>query len=256
MILAHDRVGSGPPVVCLHPIGLDRTTWDAVARHADGLTLLRVDLAGHGASPDRDPGMRVEDDADRVAATMAAAGLDRAVVAGVSFGGMVAQALALRHPGRVAALLAAACPPGIPEAGRAALAARGAAARAGGMAAVVEATMARWFSDGFRGTPDAVATRARLLSDDPANWAAAWGTIARFDLRDALHRIACPVLALAGGADAATPLDAMRALAEGVPDGRLAVVADAPHMLHLEAPGAVAAHLRTLALRPPLPPAP
>ena len=241
--LAYDRVGRGAPTLCLHPIGLDRTCWNAAVSHLADVELIRVDLAGHGLSPDRDAAMRIEDDADRVAALMDDLGLERVAVVGVSFGGMVGQTLALRHPDRVDALVAAACPPGIPAEARDALEERGRRALKGGMAAVVDATMERWFGAGFREAPEAQATRGRLLADDPRNWAAAWQAIAQFDLRPELPRIACPVLALAGKEDLATPIEAMRDLASGVPDGTLEVIEGAPHMLHIEAAGAFGAHV-------------
>ena len=105
--------------------------------------------------------------------------------------------------------------------------------------------MARWFTDAFRDTPPAQAVRARLLANNPENWAAAWQTISRFDLRDKLAEVDCPALCLAGRADPATPEAAMKALAEALPNSRLFVIDDAPHLLHIERSDVVAAKIRS-----------
>jgi len=239
-------MGQGAPLVCLHPIGLDRTCWAELARRLTGsYQLVCVDLAGHGASPDRHADQTVEDDAALVSDLLADLDLGPVPVIGVSFGGMIAQALAVNHAEQVAALICCACPPGISEQNRASLAARGTPALEGGMEAIVENTMARWFTDSFRGCASAQAVRQRLLSNDPKNFAAAWQTISRFDLRDRIGGVTCPALCLAGGADPATPRTAMEALSDAIPGARLKVIEGAPHMLHIETADALAAEIGT-----------
>ncbi|SPJ25408.1 alpha/beta fold hydrolase [Palleronia abyssalis] len=250
-VLAYERMGQGAPLVCLHPIGLDRTCWAELSERLTGsYQLVCVDLAGHGASPDRHADQTVEDDAALVLNLLADLDLGPVPVPvpvpviGVSFGGMVAQALAVNHPEQVAALICCACPPGILEQNRPSLAARGTPALEGGMEAIVETTMARWFTDSFRDTAPARTVRQRLMADDPKNYAAAWQTISRFDLRDRLGGVTCPALCLAGGADPATPRAAMEALSDTIPGARLKVIDGAPHMLHIETADAVAAEIR------------
>src|SRR4051794_39736242 len=66
-------------------------------------------LAFHAGRPDGDPSVAgVAGIAEEAVATLDAHGVERAHVYGMSFGGMVAQELALRHPGRVRALVLAA----------------------------------------------------------------------------------------------------------------------------------------------------
>jgi pimeloyl-ACP methyl ester carboxylesterase len=93
MTLAHDRVGSGPPLVLLHGVGHRRQAWNAVVpllRHRRELIL--VDLPGHGESPPFRPGGRepVQAMAEEVIAFLAALGLDRPHLAGNSLGGALA----------------------------------------------------------------------------------------------------------------------------------------------------------------------
>jgi pimeloyl-ACP methyl ester carboxylesterase len=97
-MLAHDRTGSGPPLLLVHGIGMSRAAWRPVVPLLTGeREVIAVDLPGHGASP---PGPEtVEGLADAVAATADALGLEDWHVAGNSLGGGVA--LALAAAGRV-----------------------------------------------------------------------------------------------------------------------------------------------------------
>ncbi|WP_048860816.1 alpha/beta hydrolase, partial [Acidisphaera rubrifaciens] len=111
-----------------------------------------------------------------------------------------------------------------------------AAVAAGGMEAVLSGTLDRWLSPATQAARPAL--RARLgdaiLRTDPAGYAGCARAIQGLALTDDLARIACPTLLVAGGADAGIPLDAMRAIAAAIPGARLAVVADAAHIVNLD----------------------
>jgi pimeloyl-ACP methyl ester carboxylesterase len=99
MALAHERSGSGAPLVLVHGLGHNRGAWDAVrdelARERD---VVAVDMPGFGESaplPDGAPAT-VEAIADAVAATVAELGIDTPHVAGNSLGGAVALELGRR----------------------------------------------------------------------------------------------------------------------------------------------------------------
>lgn len=95
--LAHDRRGSGPPLVLLHGIGSRWQVWgpvlDAVAGHRE---VIAVDLPGFGASPPDAGPATVSGLADRVTGFMTALGLARPHLGGSSLGGGVALELARR----------------------------------------------------------------------------------------------------------------------------------------------------------------
>ena len=92
-MLAHTRTGSGPPLVLLHGIGLDRRTWDPVvpilARERE---VIAVDLPGFGESPVLAGTPTVE----ALAAAVEGLGLERPHVAGNSLGGGIALELGRR----------------------------------------------------------------------------------------------------------------------------------------------------------------
>jgi pimeloyl-ACP methyl ester carboxylesterase len=100
-MLAHDRTGSGPPLLLLHGLGSCKEVWRPVmpllGRERD---VIAVDLPGFGASP---PGPTTVDAlADAVVAFADELGLERPHVAGNSMGGGIALALGARDAVRSA----------------------------------------------------------------------------------------------------------------------------------------------------------
>ena len=109
-----ERAGAGPPLLFISGTGGDLRTKPSVF---DGplpksFDALAYDQRGLGRSGKPDAAYSMADYADDAAALMAAQGWDAALVIGVSFGGMVAQELALRHPRRISRLVLACTSPG------------------------------------------------------------------------------------------------------------------------------------------------
>ncbi|MDB5510689.1 MAG: alpha/beta hydrolase fold protein [Enterovirga sp.] len=243
MPLSGTDIGAGRGVVLLHPVGLDRSFWGSLPDRlaSTGRRILALDLPGHGSSPPAPRGASIEDYADHVASAIAVAGLGPCAAIGLSFGGMIAQVLALRHPEAVEALVPCGCPGGIPVGARQALRERGAKAEAGGMAAVLDETLERWFTPNFRSDPRVERVRQRLATDDPAGWSAGWHAISGFDALSALPSLRVSSLVVAGECDAATAPEASHALARALPGSRLSVLPGAPHMMQIETEAAYAA---------------
>ncbi len=236
-MLFYERHGSGPLLVLLHPVGLDNTFWaDLPKRLAAAYTVIAVDTAGHGKSPDAKRPGRMQDRIDDLVELLSVRNEGPAVLIGVSFGGMIAQQVALARPDLVSGLVLAGCPGAIPEAGRDAMRKRGADAEGGGMPAVLNGTLERWFTPTFLSTEKVRKVGDRLLADKASNWAAAWEAVAEHDALDRLKTINIPTLVIAGEKDAATPLTAKQALANAIPGSRLLVLQDAPHIMQIECP--------------------
>jgi 3-oxoadipate enol-lactonase len=150
-LLHHRTDGNGPHVVLLHPIGLDLTCLDnLVAELSTEFRLLRLDLRGHGRSRSTAPALTLADYADDVYRVMEALTFGPAAVIGFSFGGMIAQVLALSHPELVGALVVSACPSTLSDEGRQMMKERAARAEREGIAAALDETMRRWFTEEFR----------------------------------------------------------------------------------------------------------
>jgi pimeloyl-ACP methyl ester carboxylesterase len=91
--LAHDRAGTGPPLVLIHPLGAHRGAWKPVlgllGEHHD---VIAVDMPGFGGSPQlpADVPATAVNIAAAVRSTLASLGVERAHAAGISLGGWVA----------------------------------------------------------------------------------------------------------------------------------------------------------------------
>lgn len=109
----HEFHGDGPPLLHISGSGGDlrRTMPDQSALNAD-FRGLHYDQRGLGRTSHGDRPPTMADFADDAAALCAAVGWDRCHVMGTSFGGMVAQHVAIRHPGLVDRLVLNCTSPG------------------------------------------------------------------------------------------------------------------------------------------------
>ncbi|MDE2487491.1 MAG: alpha/beta hydrolase [Alphaproteobacteria bacterium] len=112
--LYYERAGSGPALLFISGTGGDLRNKPNVfdGPLAKSFDLLAYDQRGLGQSEKPDRPYSMADYADDAAALIAAQGWRQACVIGVSFGGMVAQELVLRHAARVEKLVLACTSPG------------------------------------------------------------------------------------------------------------------------------------------------
>jgi pimeloyl-ACP methyl ester carboxylesterase len=98
---------NGTPILLIHGLaGSSLTEWYQVApKLATDRRVIMVDHRGHGLSAMGDLRFEVADDADDLAGVLDALGVSQVDVVGYSMGGVIAQALAQRSPGRVRKLV-------------------------------------------------------------------------------------------------------------------------------------------------------
>jgi 3-oxoadipate enol-lactonase len=229
-----------PTVLLLGSVGSTLEMWrPQLPALTAAYRVVRADTRGHGHSPVPPGPYEIDDLVDDALAVLDDLGVARAHVVGLSLGGMTALRLAAREPGRVVRL-AVLCTSAL--LGPAQMwADRAAAVRAGGMAAIADAAVARWVTAPFGAAhPDTVAwLRSMLCSQPVEGYAECCGAIERMDLRADLASIAAPLLAIAGADDPTTPPDHLAAIADGVLDGRLLVIDEAAHLANVQQPAAV-----------------
>lgn len=232
-------VVDGPPdapALLLGPsLGSTVAMWEPqVPVLAPRLRVVRFDHRGHGRSPVPPGPYTVDDLGGDVLDLMDHLGLDRAHYAGLSLGGMVGMWLAAHAPERIESLALLCTGAQLPPAQG--WLDRAAAVRTGGMAAVADAVLARWFTADFAG---AEPYRQMLLSTPAEGYAGCCEAIAALDLRPVLGQIRARTLVIAGEQDPATPPELGRAIATAVPGARFVAVAGAAHLANVERPDVV-----------------
>lgn len=233
-----------PPIVFSNSLGTTHRMWDAVVGElAAEHRCIRYDTRGHGLSDVTPAGFEIADLADDLLALLDHLDIARAHVAGLSLGGMTGQSFAAQYADRTASLTLMATTAFMPT--RESWYERAALVRRGGTQAILEATLSRWFTDGFRTrAPHEVEAVAETFRSIPADgYAACCEAIGRMDLRPGLKDILAPTTIIAGRDDPATPLAMSKAMHEAITSSRLVALTPAAHLLAVEQPAAVAAQL-------------
>ncbi len=195
LLLLHGFLGSG-------------ADWDGVRARLDVAPdqILAPDLPGHGSAVGLDAGAYTMDvTADRLVSTLGDD--EQVVVAGYSMGGRLALHLALRHPGRVAALVLVSASPGLRTEDERAARRHLDALRAADLTTDLPAFLDRWYRAplwGDLGDDLRLRLVRRRLATDPAELAASlrgMGTGAQPSHWDDLADLPGPTWALAGAQD-------------------------------------------------------
>jgi (E)-2-((N-methylformamido)methylene)succinate hydrolase len=243
----YDIAGEGAPLVLIHGVGSSLASWDEIVpRLGAGVRVIRYDTLGHGDSTKPAGPYALSDYVSELRALLDATDVERANIAGYSFGGMIAQAFALAHPDRVDRLaFISAVAARTPEQ-RAAVVERANQLATGGASQTIGAALERWYTPEFRAAhPELLERQAtRVKENDPQGYAAAYRVFAESDLDEALRQIAAPTLIATGEDDIGSTADMARLMHERIPNSRLAIFPGLRHGVLVEAPDLVAELLR------------
>ena len=216
----------------------DLTMWDRQAAALEGRwRILRYDQRGHGGTEVPQAPADFARLADDAAALCRHFAVGAGVFAGISMGGATALALAIRHPDLLAAIVVCDSQAASPATNHAAWEERIALARREGMAALAEATVARWFRpETLAAAAPAVAhVRAMVTATPMAGFVACARALQSYDLTPDLPRLRIPVQLLVGEGDGALPA-AMQALAGRLADARFTAIPGAGHLPNWKTP--------------------
>lgn len=248
IVLHYQTIGAPegkPLLVFANSLATDQRIWrDVIVRLVGEAAVLTYDMRGHGLSGLGTPPYAMDDHVVDLAALLDHVGGRPAVVVGLSVGGMVAQRLAATRPDLVAGLVL--CDTGTTIGDEETWRGRIAAVETGGMEAVADATMERWFTAAYRERePEMVALwRAMVARQPPGGYTGTCHAIMRADLTADAAQIAAPTLCLVGDDDRATPPTLVRDLAKAIAGARFEVVRGAGHLPCVEQPETVAEMIR------------
>jgi 3-oxoadipate enol-lactonase len=244
--------GNKPWVVLAHSLAADHTLVAAEARLlADRFHVLRFDIRGHGASPAPAAPYAMTALADDAGTLLDSLGITAAHWVGISLGGMIGMTLALARPNLLRGLVLADTTSAYPPAAHQSWRDRIAAVRAKGMSAVVDGTLARWFTPAFREREsERFAEIGAMIARTPVEgFVGCCEAIIGHDVTARLGEIGCPTLVIVGEQDEATPPAMAETLRRGIRGATLHIIPSAAHQSGVEQPTAFAALLEDFLAR-------
>jgi 3-oxoadipate enol-lactonase len=226
----------GKPVLVLsNSLGTDLSMWqpqmDALRPH---FCVLRYDARGHGQSGVPAGPYTVEQLGRDVVALLDHVQAERATFCGLSLGGLTGMWLGVHAASRIDRLVLASTSAYI---GPAELwNQRIDKVNAGGMAAISDAVLARWFTPDFIARERDTLARMKAMMDrqPPAGYVACCAAVRDADLRESVARIGAPTLVIAGAHDVATPPAQGAWVAQQIAGAQLVELA-ASHLSNIEA---------------------
>lgn len=233
-----DGPAEAPVVVLVNSLGATLAMWDGqIAALTRSFRVLRFDTRGHGASSVSAQPVDVPLLARDVLSLLDGIGAQSAHLLGLSLGGMVGLWLGAHAPERLNKLVLSNTAAQIGP--RSVWDARIGAVEKGGMGAIVEAVIQRWFTALFREREPERVERVRqtLLATNCAGYIAGCAAVRDADLHDSVADVHVPTLVITGEFDSATPPSAGRWLAERIAGARY-IELKAAHLSNIEAESA------------------
>jgi 3-oxoadipate enol-lactonase len=234
-----DGPEDAPPLVLINSLGTDYGVWAAqVAALRHRLKIVRYDIRGHGHSGVSATAVTIEHLADDLLALLDHLHIARTYLCGLSLGGVIAQWLAIHHPERVSRAVFANTAARIGSVDS--WSARIELVQQGGMAAVRELILSRFFSPTFRAHhPEVTGTFGAMIeATNPLGYVAACAALRDADLRPLLSSIRVPSLIVVGELDQSTPPSQSEELYAAIGGSELVVLPEASHLSNVEQPEA------------------
>lgn len=237
-IKLHYRIDGNPdgrPVVFANSLGTDLRLWDEVLPLLpQGLKYIRYDKRGHGLS-ELTPGPysmgTLVRDVEKLMDHLA---VKDALFVGLSIGGMIAQGLAVKRMDLIRAMVLSNTGAKIGQ--PAMWDDRIAAVKAGGIEALADGIMERWFSAPFRKTEAFHAWRNMLVRQPVEGYTGCSAAISGTDFYTPTSGLRLPTLGIAGSEDGSTPPDLVRETVELIPGSQFYLIRKAGHLPCVEQP--------------------
>ena len=232
----------GAPVVFANSLGTDLRLWDPILPHLPkGLRIIRYDKRGHGLSSCPKGAYSMGALVREIEALLDHLDVKNCLFVGLSIGGMIAQCLAIKRLDLLRAMVLSNTAAKIGQ--PAMWDDRIAAVKAGGIEALADSILERWFSDGFRDQPELALWRNMLVRQPDAGYMGCSAAISGTDFYTPTSGLRLPTLGIAGSEDGSTPPDLVRETVELIPGSKFQLMRNAGHLPCVEQPADYAKHL-------------
>jgi len=226
--------GDGPvDVVLIHEMGGTLETWhDAAGILSPSHTSLYYDVRGFGQAEKINGDIITDELADDLHALLTKIGVKGPVhLAGCAVGAGVAATFCAKYPVMARSLTMLSPALGVPAAVKEERLLQTKGIVAGGMRAIVEASLSLSYPEILRSEGGSFETfRARWIGNDPESFAALYRMLIRQDLTETIAAISCPVLCLAGEYDALRPPTYVEDVARSIPGAAFITIKSGHHM--------------------------
>jgi 3-oxoadipate enol-lactonase len=247
-----DGLASAPVVTLSHSLATDLSMWEPQMKALTArYRVLRYDTRGHGGSDAPAGAYSLGQLAEDARALLRALGIARTHWIGLSMGGMIGQTLALTAPDLFLSLALCDTSSRIPAEAKPLWQERIKTAETQGMEPLVEPTIGRWFTAGFREQRKDVVDRVRAMirATNPRGYVGCCHAISALDLTDRLSAIKLPTLVVVGEEDQGTPVAASRAIQAQIAGSQMETLQSAAHLSNMEQPEAFTAAVTSFLAR-------
>lgn len=254
--LHHQLIGGPadkPVLVFANSLGTDFRIWrDVIVRLAGDFPIVTYDKRGHGLSDVGSAPYSMDDHVGDLAGLLDHLNVKRAIVCGLSVGGLIAQGLYARRPDLVRALVL--CDTAHKIGTNDSWNTRIAAVEKDGIASIADGVMKLWFTPEFheQRQPDLVGYRNMLSRQPLAGYTGTCAALRDADYTEAAKAIAVPTLCVVGDHDGSTPPALVRSMADLIPGSRFKIIDGAGHIPCVEKPDELVALIRRFIARLPL----
>lgn len=242
-----DGPKDGPALLFSNSLGTDLRIWDAVVDAlSDRWRCIRMDKRGHGLSAQGDAPITIERYAADVLAVLDRLGVSKAVMIGVSIGGMITQATYAARPAAFSGLMMCDTAAKIGSADM--WQQRIDMVHRDGLAAMADTVLQRWFAPVFHRdrAVELNGYRQMLVRTPAEGYAAACAALRDADYTAKASAVSVPCVVICGAEDGATTPEVVSAFAGSLPKARYVELPDVGHLPSIEAPEAVISELKTL----------
>jgi 3-oxoadipate enol-lactonase len=198
--------------------------------------VLRYDTRGHGQTETPPGPYTLEQLVDDAVGLLDALKFDQVHWVGLSMGGMIGQGIALGHPDRLCSLVLSDTAAIIPAEAQPVWQERIDAAIDGGMQAVAESTLERWFTPQYlehnRSEVDRI--RQQILATSVDGYVGCSEAIRHLNYLERLDAVEAKTLIMVGADDPGTPVAASEAMHAQIKNSQLVVIPQAAHLSNIE----------------------